>query len=261
MGRNNRAARRTAAQAGADRSSDELAARVGLMLRDARRQRGLTQAAAANLAGVSASTWSWLEIGRDGRITLATLNRAAMAVGTSLNVYVRQASAAAQPRDAVHLRHQELVIKTAKAGLWLPLPEEPIDRDARTSRAADVLLCRRTPGAAACYVLVEIWDWLDDVGAATRDWGRRLDATERYAIARMLDDDPLPRTSGIWVLRATQRNRQLVNEHRGFFRARFPGPGHAWLAALTDATRQMPSHPALLWVTVTGDRLYPARLG
>jgi len=249
------------AQAAADRSSDELAARVGLMLRDARRQRGLTQTAAARLAGVSSSTWSWLEIGRDGRITLATLNRAAMAVGTSLNVYVRQASAATQPRDAVHLRHQELVIKTVKAGLWLPLPEEPIDRDARTSRAADVLLCRRLSGERACYALVEIWDWLDDVGAAIREWGRRLDATERYAIARMVNDDPLPRTSGIWVLRATRRNRQLVNEHRGFFRARFPGSANAWLAALADATRQMPTQPALLWVNVAGDRLYPARLG
>ena len=50
------------------------------MLKDARLRSGLTQAAAAQIAGLSASTWSWLEIGRDARVTVATLNRAAVAV-------------------------------------------------------------------------------------------------------------------------------------------------------------------------------------
>ncbi len=94
MGRKNRAARRTPAQAAADRQSDELAARLGLMLRDARQQRRVTQREASEIAGLSPSTWSWLEIGRDGRVTLATVNRAASAVGSSLNVYLKQTSAA-----------------------------------------------------------------------------------------------------------------------------------------------------------------------
>ncbi|MEO6350453.1 MAG: hypothetical protein ABIP53_07360 [Candidatus Limnocylindrales bacterium] len=46
-----------------------------------------------------------------------------------------------------------------------------------------------------------------------------------------------------------------------FFHARFPGSGHAWLAALGEPTNPMPNDPALLWVTVRGDRLYPARMG
>lgn len=231
------------------------------MLRDGRRQRGLTQSASARLAGLSSSTWSWLEIGRDGRLTLATLSRAAVAVGSSINVYIRQSSAAAQPRDAVHLRTQELVIRAAISGGWSALPEEPIDREARTSRAADVLLCRGRPGEPTGYVLVEIWDWLADVGAAVRESSRRLDAAERYAIARMIGDDPLPIVGGIWVLRATRRNRQLVSDYSEFFRARFPGSGYAWLAALTDVSREMPAKPGLAWVTAAGDRLYPARIG
>jgi len=44
------------------------------------------------------------------------------------------------------------------------------------------------------------------------------------------------------------------------FGARFPGSGHAWLEALTTA-RGMPAQRAMLWVSVLGDRLYPARLG
>ncbi len=231
------------------------------MLKDARQRTSVSQATAARRAGLGASTWSWLEIGRDGRVTLTTLNRAAMAVGVTLNAYLKGASATTQPRDAVHLRHQELVIRTAAPGGWQPLPEELIDREARTSRAVDVLLSRRSLGRPTCYAVAEIWDWLADVGAAVRDWSRRLDAVERYAIARMVGDEPLPRVSGVWVLRATRRNRQLVNDHRAFFRARFPGSGRAWLAALTDPAREVPAQPALLWVSVAGDRLYGSRLG
>lgn len=232
------------------------------MLKDARVRRRLTQAAASEIAGLSPSTWSWLEVGRDGRGTLATWNRAARAVGSSLHAYLPEASAADQPRDAVHLRNQELIMRTAAAGGWRALPEAQIDREARTSRAADVLLERRSADAVVReYALVEIWDWFDDVGGAQRNWDRRLDALERYAIARMVGDQPLPLVGGCWVVRATQRNRSLVKEHRHFFRARFPGSAGAWLTALTTRGASMPQTSALLWVAVKGDRLYPARLG
>ena len=146
------------------------------------------------------------------------------------------------------------MIRTALAGGWRSLPGQPIDRDARTSRAADVILQRRRE-----YALVEVWDWFDDVGAPLRDFDRRLGALERFAIARMADDS-LPRSAGCWIVRATQRNRGLVKDHGHLFRARFPVPGHGWLTALrTEAS--MPAGPALLWVAVAGDRLFPARLG
>ena len=261
MGRKNRDGKRTREQAAADRRSDELAGKLGRMLKDARLRRGLTQAAASAIAGLSSSTWSWLESGRDGRGTLATWNRAAMAVGSSLHAFLEAATAADQPRDAVHLRNQELIMRTAAPGGWRALPEEQIDREARTSRAADVLLDRRSALQLREYALIEVWDWFDDVGAAQRNWDRRLDAVERYAIARMVGDQPLPRVAGCWVVRATQRNRRLVREHRHFFRARFPGSGSVWLAALTSPEASMPDKAALLWVSVKGDRLFPARLG
>lgn len=185
-----------------------------------------------------------------------------MALGTDLRGYLERTSSAGQPRDAVHLRHQELIIRTAAAGGWQALPEAALDRDARTSRAMDVLLQR-----AGEYALTEIWDWFDDVGAALRDWDRRLDALERYALARLVPGSgdrlhPLdsPRTGGCWVVRATIRNRGLVGEHRHVFRSRFPGSAHAWLVALSSS-RPMPDKPALLWVSVDGTRLFPARLG
>jgi transcriptional regulator with XRE-family HTH domain len=254
MGRVCAARKRTSLQASADRHSVELAKRAGKMLRDARRAWHRTQAQASARAGLSQSAWSRLELG-DPRASLATWDRAAFAAGGSLNAFVRQASAADEPRDAVHLRHQELVIRTALAGGWRSLPEEPIDREARTSRAADVILHRKRE-----YAIVEVWDWFDDVGAALRDFDRRLDALERFAIARMTED-VLPLTSGCWVVRATQRNRRLLHGHRNLFQARFPGSGHAWLAAIRSASAAMPREPAFLWVTIAGDRLFPARLG
>jgi transcriptional regulator with XRE-family HTH domain len=254
MGRVRGAGKRTNLQASADRHSVELGKRVGKMLRDARRAWRRTQAQASARAGLSQSAWSRLELG-DPRAGLATWDRAAFAVGGSLDVFMRRSSAAEMPRDAVHLRHQELVIRVALAGGWGSLPEAPLDREARTSRAADVILRRNRE-----YVIVEVWDWFDDVGAALRDFDRRLEALERFAIARMTDDI-VPITAGCWVVRATQRNRRLLRAHRNLFQARFPGSGHAWLAAVSSAGAAMPREPALLWVAVAGDRLFPARLG
>jgi transcriptional regulator with XRE-family HTH domain len=255
-------ARRTPTQAAADRSAELLVRKLGLMLRDARRQRNeRTQAACAQIAGISRTRWSDLEAGRDTGATVAILSRAAKAVGGSLDAFIRQASAAGQPRDAVHLRNQELVIRTALSGGWHGLPEEQLDREARTSRFADVLLTRIAHDALTEYALLEVIDWFDDVGAPIRDWSRRLDALERYAVARMGVEQsrPAPRTGGCWVVRATRRNRILIGQHRNFFRTRFPGSGRAWLAALTDRSAPLANESALLWVSVDGKRLFPAR--
>lgn len=253
--------RRATVAAAADRHASELSGRLGAGLKDARRLSRLTQREASARAGISQGTWSKLETDRDSRYTIGTWDRACFAVGTRLEAYLPRASSANQPRDAVHLKNQELIIRTAIPGGWGALPEELIDREARTSRAADVLLYRRRPTTAAEYGLMEVIDWFDDVGAPMRDWSRRLDAVERYAIARMVGDDELPRVSGCWVVRSTNRNRTLIADHVNLFRSRFPGSSTVWLNALTDPDVPMPAEPALLWVTVDGTRLFPARLG
>jgi hypothetical protein len=55
-----------------------------------------------------------------------------------------------------------------------------------------------------------------------------------------------------------RRNRELVHDHAAFFRALLPGSGEEWLTALGSPKVRMPDAPALLWVTVKGDRLYAA---
>jgi hypothetical protein len=211
---------------------------------------------------LSQATWSSLEIDHDAAYTLATWDRAAHAVGTALNAYLPGASAADRPRDAVHLRNQELVLRTALRGGWHGVPEQALDRDLVRSRHGDVVLERRMGSAAVDeWCLVEVVDWTDDVGESVRDFSRRLGALDRFAVARMRGDRAMPMTSGVWLLRATQRNRRLVAEHRLVFRGRFPGSSRGWLAALTNSVAPMPAQPAMLWVDVRGTRINAARLG
>jgi len=256
-----RSPRRTELQSAADDATADLARKLGRMLRDGRLRARLTQRAAAAKAGISQTEWSGLERGRK-LASITTWNRAAFAVGGSFEAWIKETSGADQPRDAVHLRHQELVIRLSEPGGWRALPEEFIDREARTSRAADVLLERRsdTDGVRE-YALWSVTDWIEDAGAVVRDFSRRSAAVDRYAVGRMQGDEPVPRTAGCWLVRATRRNRTLIGEHRHFFRARFPGPGRAWLAALASPGSPLPTQPALLWVSVKGERVFPARLG
>lgn len=260
MGRANRSKPRTRRQVAADEATQALQKKLGRSFREARDRHRWTQAEAAARAGLSRSEWSGLELGRRPA-TLWALSRAAHALDSGLGAYLERVSAATLPRDADQLRNAELVIRTSLPGGWRSLPEEQLDRDARTSRWADVLLERRHRHAPTEYCVCEIWDWLADVGGSVRDFSRRLAALDRYGITRMVGDEPVPRAGGFWLLRATRRNRQLVREHRHFFSARFPGSGRAWLAALSDPAEPMPAQPALLWVDVSGERLFEARLG
>lgn len=246
--------RRTKLQSASDDATVDLARALGKALRDGRKRRRWTQAQAAEVAGISRAEWSGLELGKRAA-TFWIFNRAAHAVGGRLKAYVEQTSAADQPRDAVHLRGQELILTTADPGGWRGLAEARIDADPGRTRYADVLLQRERPATPLEVALMELIDWFDDVGATTRAWQRRLATVERQQIARMHGEHGLPTVSGCWVVRATRRNRELIGSHRQFFSTVFPGSGRAWLAALGNAQTPMPAQPALLWISVSGDRL------
>jgi transcriptional regulator with XRE-family HTH domain len=234
-----------------------VAASLGRGVRNRRHAVGLTQKAIAQRAGVAASTVSMIETGHGASVSLLVWTRVARATGVALRAYLEQTSVADEPRDIVHLRTQELVIRTATAGGWTAHPEAAIDSAGERSRSVDVLLTRRIEVA-----VMEICDWFDDVGAASRAWDRRLAGAETWAIGRLpAGRSEVPRVSGCWIVRATARNRQLVRDHAAFFRARFPGSASAWLAALSAPDVPMPLVSALLWVSVNGKRLFPARLG
>lgn len=253
--------RRTATQVAADEAASAIAQSLGSALKDARATAARSQRAAAELAGMVHSTIAEAEKGKGDDFTLRTWSRLAAAVGITLHAYLKRVSAADQPRDAVHLRVQELLLQTSAPGGWNGTAELAIDDAARGSRSVDVALERATLAVPEVAVL-EVVDWLDDVGAALRDWTRRLARVDQLATSRLTREvaggTVLPRVAGCWVLRATERNRGLVRDHGMVFRGRFPGPGAAWLRALGGPT-PMPLDSALLWVSVDGTRLWAAR--
>ena len=161
--------RRTPLQVSADRRAATLATTLGRAVRDARLEHGLRQVDVASRAAIAQSTESEVECGHGESVSLLVWTRVAYACGTDLRAYLERTSSSARPRDAVHLRHQELVARVATAGSWRPMPEAQLDIDPARSRSADLLLQR--PGEVA---LVEIWDTFEDVGAAFRSWDRRL---------------------------------------------------------------------------------------
>ena len=195
------------------------------------------------VAGIARTTWSKLERADGADVSILVWVRAARAAGGDLRAYVDGATAADQPRDAAHLRAQELIVTTSASGGWQAHPERAIDLDPRRSRAADLVLVRNHEVA-----LVEVYDWLPDVGDAFRGWDRKLATMEARTIARPTArvEPSTIRASGIWVLRATVTNRRLVAEHRALFRARFPGSAVGWLACLTR-TRSIRCQPPRPW--------------
>jgi hypothetical protein len=145
----------------------------------------------------------------------------------------------------------------AVAGGWQGLPEFAVDPGSTRSRSIDVVLVRSGTREA---IVVEIWDWFDDVGAGLRS----LDA-KVTAVTLRLAQRPGPtgrpwKIGAIYVVRDTRRNRLLITELGALFSARFRGSSHAWLKALIDPGHPLPAGNGLLWSDRTGANLRPSRL-
>ena len=234
-----------------------IALRTGVALRDARRSLGLNQAEVGRRSGISQVHVSRLEHGAGDRASLETWSRVAAAVGEQLAAFLERAPGANQPRDLEHLRRQSALVKIAAKGGWQAMPEFAIDQGSTRSRSIDVALIRPPTREA---IVVEIWDWFDDVGSGLRG----LDGKITGLSSRLAQ----PSTSGgvawtvraLYIVRDTRRNRQLVRELSGLFGARFRGSSAAWLQALTDADHKLPLEPGFLWSDRAGLALRPSRL-
>lgn len=200
-------------------------------------------------AGISQPRLSELERGKGSGATLETWACAAAAVGEQIVGFLEVAPGATPPRDIEHLRRQAAIINFAARGGWQALPEFAVDTGLVRSRSIDVVLLRRETREA---ILVEIWDWFDDVGAALRS----LDG-KRDALAGRLEREDSGNAAGPWtvwclfVVRRTRRNERLVGELRPLSAARFGGSAVRWLRVLANAEEPIPPADGLLWSTRT----------
>ena len=240
----------SARQAGRRRSA-YLAQRVGVGLKESRLAVRLTQAEAADRAGVSQGFWSVLERGGAATASLETLAACAAAVDTQLAAFLEAVPGAHLPRDMEHLRRQQLVTVIARGGGWTARPERPIDPTARWSRSIDVQLERVARREIA---VVEIVDLLSDGGETMRGLADKVASVRREIGADWA-------VSGLLILRSTSRNRGIAREFGDLFAARFPASSAAWLAGLRDSLRPMPTADGLAWSSVDGSRLVAARIG
>jgi hypothetical protein len=209
----------------------------------------VTQAEVAERAAVSQQLVSHLERGRGGNAALQTWASVGAALGLQLAAFFEQAPGTSQPTDLQHLRGQNLIVACAAEGGWVSTPESLLPEDGRFPRSVDVLLVREARHEAA---VVELWDLLLDSGAAMRGLESKVHATRARLGAGW-------RVEGLFLVRRTTRNRDLVREFAPLFAARYPASSAEWLKAITSPTTPMPPQAGFAWIDVAGSRLIAAR--
>ena len=151
------------------------------------------------------------------------------------------------PQDAGHLDAQELALRLATAGGWhgrVEVPSDPLE----PRRSTDLELT----APSGRIVLVEIWNRLDDLGAAFRSSDRKLAEVAR----RQIGKDAI---GSCWLLVDTAANREIVRRYPAIIRARFGGSSQAWVAALSTAAAA-PIDPGIAWIDIRSRRLRELRL-
>jgi transcriptional regulator with XRE-family HTH domain len=223
------------------REAAAIVGNLGRETRTTRRRRGLSQAALAERVGLCQSEISYLERGHGARTSIEVW----VAIGLALRrpIAIGFGRDVADPlQDAGHLAAQELVIRRASAAGWHAQFEAPTSNDAHV-QSTDVLL---TNGDRV--VLIEIWNRLDDLGAAARSTDRKL------AARRGGNQD----VGSCWVLLDTAANRSIVQRYPAILQARFPGSSQGWVRAI-EGRQPMPTGPGIAWLDIRSDRLRPIR--
>ena len=245
-----RAGRGPARRSQGAREARAIAATLGRETRSTRRRRRLTQAELGLRVGFGQPEISHLEAGHGQGTSIATWTAIGIALGRPLALgFARDIVAA--PGDAGHLAGQELLLRLASAhgrvGTF-ELPTRPGD----PSLSIDVGL--RDP-RARILIVAEIWNRLDDLGAAARAMSRKV------AEATVLADthDPPDRVAWCWLLMDTAANREIVRRYPAVIKATFDGSSQAWVRALTSGSPP-PNRPGIAWIEPHQGRLTELRL-
>lgn len=227
-----------------------VAKRLGVGLKDSRLAAGLTQRQLGDRAGVSQPQIARMEAGHGWDAGIDTWAVCAAGTGTQVAAFLERMPGANLPRDMEHLRRQNLVVRESAAGGWHPLPEALLPDGTTHPRSIDVHLTRERRREVA---VIEVWDFIADGGAAMRGLEGKIQAVrERLG--------PAWNVQGLFLVRGTRRNRDLVRRLAPLFAARYPASSDAWLRALRDASAPLPSGGGFAWTDVKGDRLIASRL-
>jgi transcriptional regulator with XRE-family HTH domain len=231
-----------------------MAGTMGRELKTTRRRLRLTQGQLGKRVGMSGTRIGEVERGDGASAPLGVWARLGIAIGRPLAVSFSRDIRMAEPRDAGHLAAQELVLRLGRQhgrrGTF-----ELTSSSADPARSIDVAL---RDDAARVLIIVEIWNRLDDLGAAARATSRKVSDAEGLAILAG-GDGPAYRVAACWLLVDTAANRRLVGRYPEILVSRFPGSSLNWVRCLADG-REAPKEPGIAWVDPRSDRLIPIRL-
>lgn len=236
--------RPTAAVAGR-RESQAIAANLGRDTRSTRRKRRLTQQQLGERVGLGQSQISYLERGFGSRTSIESW----VAIGIALDrpIAIGFGRDIVRPlADAGHIDAQELGARLARGGGWL-VTVEAVDDELAPSGHTDLRLTGNRDIA-----LVEIWNRLDDLGAAMRSSDRKLVVVRRGAPGRVVQS--------VWLLVDTAANREIVRRYPAVLGARFRGSSSRWVRAITKG-ESVPPEAGVAWIDVRSGGLRALRFG
>jgi transcriptional regulator with XRE-family HTH domain len=230
--------KRTSSEIAGAREARAIAATLGRETKSTRRRRRLTQAELGLRVGLGQSEISHLEAGHGQGTSIATWTAIGIALGRPLAIGFAR-DIVAVPRDAGHLAGQELLLRLASARGRIGTFELPT-RPADPSLSIDVCLRDRR---ARALIVVEIWNRLDDLGAAVRRMSRKV----AEAIALAATQAPPERVARCWLLVDTAANRELIRRYPAVIKATFGRSSQAWVRALTTGSAP-PDRPGIAWI-------------
>jgi transcriptional regulator with XRE-family HTH domain len=246
--------RRTAFEVDGTLEASSIASTLGRELRASARRRRLTQIELGRRVGLSGARISEIQRGQGASASLETWVKLGKAVGRPLAVSFSRDIDGHEPADAGHLAAQELVLSRARrhgrrADFELPT------RSSNTALSIDVAL---RDDVARALIVVEIWNRLDDVGAAARATSRKAVEAEGPAMVAARTG-PAYRVALCWLLVDTAANRRLVARYPEIIQSRFPGSSFGWARCLSDGLPP-PDAAGIAWIDQRSGRIVPLRL-
>jgi transcriptional regulator with XRE-family HTH domain len=245
--------RRTTAQVEGLREATRIAATLGAELKRTRVRRRLAQQALGDRVGLSQGRISDLERGEGASAPLDTWIALGLALDRPMAISFSRDIEPDEPRDAGHLRAQELVLQLARRSnrrADFELPTRPTD----PVRSIDVVL---RDDSARAFLIIEIWNRLGDLGAAVRSTTRKVAEAEGLAV-HAAGDGPTYRVASCWLLVDTAGNRRLLARYPEIFAARFGGSSLGWARCLVDGSVP-PRAPGIAWIDTRAGRITPVR--
>jgi transcriptional regulator with XRE-family HTH domain len=224
---------------------------LGAKVRQARRRRRWTQRELARRVGIAQPTISKVERGDGSNLSLELWQQVALVLGLPLRFELGR-DVLEEPRDAGHLQIQELMLRLGRQTgrrRTFELPTKPAD----PSRSVDVGLI---DDAARSLIRIECVNTFGDIGAAIRSSDRK--GSEAKALAISMGRGAAFTVHECWVVRASRRNRELVNRYPELFTTRFPGSSRAWADALSRGSGP-PLARGLVWCDLKATRVFEWR--